>query len=156
MKATTSHVITKSLFAAAFLLLGFAVAQLVPVKTAGNPPSCVAQTVITDEKAKTVSVMIDEGDGTIKIVRDLAWHDNDTAYDALKQASEKAGAALGVKDYGGELGVFIESIDGKKGSKDAWWQYWVNNVYGEKGASTALIKPGDVMEWKLTKGQFAP
>ena len=100
--------------------------------------------------------MIDEGNGTINVVRDLPFQENATVYDALKLASEKGGFALGVKDYGGTLGVFVESIDGKKGGKDAWWQYWVNNAYGDIGASTATVRAGDVIEWKLTKGQLAP
>ncbi|MFA6429993.1 MAG: DUF4430 domain-containing protein [Patescibacteria group bacterium] len=103
-----------------------------------------------------VSVMVDEGDGTIKIVRDIAWRENQTVFDVLKEATEKGNMKLGFKDYGGDMGVFIESIDEKKGSMDAWWQYWINNTYGEKGASTAIVKPGDVMVWKLVKGQFTP
>jgi len=153
MKCSVSNVCVKTLFAVGLLLLGFALAQFVPPLTrAPAPPPPAAESVSV---AKTVSVMIDEGNGIVKVVRDLPWQDNATVYDALKLASEKGGFALGVKDYGGTLGVFVESIDGKKGGKDSWWQYWVNNAYGDKGASTATIHAGDVIEWKLTKGQLA-
>jgi hypothetical protein len=77
-----------------------------------------------------------------------------TVYQALQSAGEKGNFKLSVKDYGGELGVFVEAIDGQKGKSDAWWQYWVNNAYGEIGASNAKINPGDAIEWKLVKGQI--
>lgn len=116
---------------------------------------CGVQPVITELKVpRPVSLMIDRGDGVIKVQTNLAWYDGMTVFDALKTASEKQDVKLEYKDYGGDLGMFIVSIDGKKGSGDAWWQYWVNNKYGEIGASNAKLAAGDAVMWKLVKGQM--
>jgi len=71
------------------------------------------------------------------------------------ELSEPDKAAL--KDaFGGELGIFIESINGvpEGVAKDKWWQFWVNNQYSNVGASAYTVNPGDIIEWKFTKGQL--
>ncbi len=101
-----------------------------------------------------VSLMLDFGNGTIKTFTDLDFTENQSAFDLLKQITEKNNIGLLYKDYGGDLGIFIESIGQVKNNNNSWWQYWVNNKYAEKGAGNYLVQPGDVIEFKFIKGQI--
>ena len=55
------------------------------------------------------------------------------------------------KEYPG-MGRFIESINGRKGADGLYWILYINNTSSDVGASAALVRPGDVIEWKFTKG----
>ena len=59
-------------------------------------------------------------------------------------------------DYGGDLGVFIESINsvGNDTEGNKWWQYWVNDKHAEIGVSSYLVQPEDVVEFKFIESQF--
>ncbi len=61
---------------------------------------------------------------------------------------------INYKDYGGDLGLFIEKIDGVGGDDSGrWWQYWVNNIYSLVGVSAYDVKKGDVIMFKYTSQQ---
>lgn len=107
----------------------------------------------SETSTATVTLMIDFEDGNLQTFQNIAWHEGETVYDVLKIASER-GLFVTTKDYGGDMGVFIQAIGGKAGSGERFWQYWVNNVYGSKGASTSIVKPGDNIEWKLIRTQI--
>src|SRR3989344_7287649 len=68
----------------------------------------------------TVSLMVDFGNGTVKTVSDIPWNTGQTVFDVLKKLDTEKKLALSYKDYGGELGAFIEAIDGVKGSSKTW------------------------------------
>lgn len=103
-----------------------------------------------------VSLMLDFGDGTVKTFREIERKEGISVFDLLKSTAEKNKLEFSYKDYGGDLGVFIESINNRKNSSkgDFWWQYWVNNEYGEIGSGKKILKAGDMVEWKLIKGQM--
>lgn len=155
MKPIVRNIISISVLSVAVFFLGFATARLMPGQN--TPQKAVVAPVpspVTDQAAKKISLMIDFGDGKIWTSSEEVWHDGESVYDALKQFSDRLTLDLKVKDYGGDLGVFVEAINGKQDPKNkAWWQYWVNNEYGKIGASSAKLKPGDVVMWKLTVGQ---
>ena len=73
-----------------------------------------------------------------------------TVIDALRVA-EKQGLALQSKDYGGELGIFIEGINGKTNDSknNLYWTLYINGKQSPTGASATLIKPGDTISWKF-------
>lgn len=49
-----------------------------------------------------------------------------------------------------DMGVFVESIDGKKnGTENKYWQYWVNDKLGEVAADKKKVKGNDEIEWKF-------
>lgn len=125
-------------------LLGISVGK--EYQTPDNAP--IAQ----NQPQASASLMIDYGDGRIKTYESLS---GSTVFDVLKQASEKNGVDLKYKNYGGDMGVFVELIDGvgndPAGKK--WWQYWVNNKYSQVGAGSYSIQPGDVIEFKFIEGQ---
>jgi len=148
MKKINFKIVIYTLFWAGVFLAGMSTGILVTQKNSNQP------IVYLESSEKPVSIMVDEGDGVIKVITDINWVKGMTVFDALKIASEKQNFNLEYKDYGDDLGVFIESIDDKKGSDNTWWQYWINNKYGEIGSSSAKINAGDAIMWKLSKGQM--
>lgn len=107
----------------------------------------------TSPKVATVSVMVDAGD-TIHTFTDVPYQDNETVFELLESLASTSAIQLSSKDYGGDLGVFIESIGGVGlGDKNKWWQFWVNNTYSTKGASFYTLREGDVVTFKFTGNQ---
>lgn len=103
--------------------------------------------------ATTVSVMVDAGD-TVKTFTDIPYVEGETVFSLLSSLASTSQITLSSKDYGGDLGVFIESIDGVgAGAKDKWWQFWVNNEYSTVGASSYVLAAGDTVVFKFTKSQ---
>ena len=144
-----SRIVSFGLIALFLVGIGFYVGKnyTAPAET---PAAITEQTPV-----QTVSLMLDYGNGTVKTLNDIPWNASSTVFEVLKKLDEEKKIALTYKDYGGELGVFIEAIDGKKGDTKAntWWQYWVNNRYSTMGVSNNMLKAGDIVEFKLTKEQ---
>lgn len=107
-------------------------------------------------ESKTVSVMLDFGDGNVKTFTGVDLQkEQANVFDVLNTLSIDNKIMLAYKDYGGDLGVFIQSIDSVpgEGTNDKWWQFWVNNVYSTSGVSSYYVNSGDVIEFKFIKGQ---
>jgi hypothetical protein len=138
-----------------FKYVGFAVVIAVVFLlgiSVGRQYSAPSDNQAVQDQVSNASLMIDYGDGKVKTYQDVS---GSTVFNVLKNASEKNNFDLKYKDYGGELGMFIESIDGigKDPSGKKWWQYWVNNKYSQVGVSAYTVSPGDVIELKFTQGQ---
>jgi len=73
-----------------------------------------------------------------------------TIFEALLDLEARELITLDYRDFGGELGIFLEAIDGLGGDSDRWWQYWVNNDYSQIGISQRLAEPGDVVRFEYT------
>jgi hypothetical protein len=126
----------------------------------GAAPAVASIVMIPSHRVTTpasIHVMLDFGDGRVKTVNDVALPANATVFDALKQMSDTQKISLDYKDYGGDLGVFVNAIDAvpAKPTSDKWWQFWVNGAYSDKGISSVHLKPGDVVEFKFIKGQMS-
>ena len=130
-------------------LLGYTSARLLPQSQPAAPP--VQKIAVVAPKPQFVSVIVDAGDDKAIISPEIAWEDKLTAFKALQKLSEQATFDLEYKNYGGDMCVFVTSIDGKLDpSKKKWWQFWVNGKYADKGASSYELKPGDSVYWKLS------
>lgn len=105
---------------------------------------------------ETVSLMFDFGNGEIQTFSDIAIQEKTTVFEMLKKITEENNLEFSYKDYGGELGAFVESINNMANNPkfDRFWQYWINNQYAQVGASQYQLQSGDVVEWKYTKGQI--
>jgi hypothetical protein len=109
----------------------------------------------TEIVKESVSLMLDYGNGTVKVYSGLPFVAGNSVFDLLQALELAQKIKLDYKDYGGDLGVFLNSIDGiGKDAKDQkYWQYWLNNEYSTVGVSTYALRPGDVIEFKFIKGQ---
>ena len=105
---------------------------------------------------RVVSVAIDDGRSRIVAYHDIVLQEGDTVFSVLQRLSNEQKFALDYKDYGGDLGVFVEAINGAANNARAnsWWQYWVNNRYGEVSASKHELQPGDIIAWKRVTNQL--
>ena len=147
MKLPIKIIIIILIFAAGFLL-GWQVA-LAPAD--GQP-------VLTNQNAGEIKtdLAIDFGGGRIQNYNQIAMPEGSSVFDLLKKAAAENNLALDYKDYGGEMGVFINSIDNIKNALagDTFWQFWINGQYSQVGASSYKLKDGDKVEWRYIKGQI--
>jgi len=74
--------------------------------------------------------------------------ENDTAFAVLKRASGENNFSLDWQDYG-ELGVFVKCIAGICGHDNYYWAFYYNEGYALVGASSQLVKEGDLTAWKF-------
>jgi len=102
------------------------------------------------------SLTIAAGDSEPLIFDNITLANEATAFDLLKKITAENNIELGYKDYGGELGVLVESINDVANNLDAneFWQYWVNDEFAQVGASSYILADGDKVEWRYAKSEF--
>lgn len=133
------------IFFAAFILGAWSSYTVIPRQSVLLPGS---------ENNQLASVMLDYGNDIFDIVSLSIPKADSTLFEILKKADEDKKISFGYKDYGGSLGVFIQSINGVEGSGEKYWQYWVNNTYAQVGVSSYRVNPGDIIMFKLAKSQI--
>jgi len=103
---------------------------------------------------RETSIMIDTGEDLLGF-SDVSVQESDTVYSVLERAAKNNDALLiDVIDYG-DIGMFINSINGfASGDDNKYWQYWVNNEYGTVSADKHTLEEGDVILWKFTASRF--
>lgn len=60
------------------------------------------------------------------------------------------GISFQTKDFGGDLGLFIETMSGiKNGDKrEHYWIYYINGAKAQIGISNYILKNNDIITWK--------
>ena len=146
--------ISKIIIVIAVFFTGFIVGQ----QYAEAPEQQGSQSIIgqQEQEQRYVSLMLDFGNVDIKTFSDIAIGDNDSVFEVLQKVVSENNIELNYKDYGGDMGVFIESIGGQQNDFKSgyYWQYWVNGQYAKIGASVQELQSGDVVEWKYAEGQM--
>ena len=71
--------------------------------------------------------------------------------DAMRALASTGDFSYTGKDYPG-LGVFVESINGKKNVGGMYWILYLNGTTTSSGASATVLNDGDTVEWKYEKG----
>ena len=103
-----------------------------------------------------VSLMLDFGNGEVQTYNDVSVDIGSTMFELLQQVTSENDLEFDYKDYGGDLGALVESVNDfssdVKGNR--FWHYWVNNIYADIGASNYILESGDIIEWKYTLNQF--
>lgn len=97
----------------------------------------------TDLKEKTITLDVPNHTYTAKFT------DGSTAYDAMV-AVQKVKAnnfSFHSKNYG-DLGNFVDEINGVKGTPGKYWIYYINNKKATLGVSKYVLKTGDRISWK--------
>jgi len=145
--------ISKIIIVLAIFLAGFYFGSQQALSPADGLANFINQPFSPEVK---VSLMLDFGADELKTFNNLTLPRNSTILDLLKKVSTENNLALKYKDFGGDLGVLIETIGDKTNNtkENIYWQYWVNNQYAQVGAGAYQLKNGDAVEWKYTKSQF--
>jgi hypothetical protein len=95
-----------------------------------------------------VSLRINNGNWIVEFLN--AQTLNNSVYKLLLECSHKHNFSVGYTYWPGYDSVFINSINGtENGDNDMWWQYYVNDVYGEIGCDKKEIFNGDLVEWRF-------
>lgn len=117
------------------------------VNIAASQPSAAGESA-----AKTVSMMLDFGDGTVRTFPNVELSGAQNVFAATKALSESGNGFVFKSQPPGQYGIMIDQIGNRKnGEGGAYWLFWVNNAMAEQSADNTILKPGDVVEWKFIK-----
>lgn len=101
------------------------------------------------ESPLNVSLIITKEDGWTIEYLDVDTFNN-TVFKLLEECSEMLNFSVKHIFWHGYDSVFINSINGTSNGEDGmWWQYYVNDVYGELGCDRKEIFEGDLIEWRF-------
>lgn len=70
-----------------------------------------------------------------------------SALDAMLSEEAAGRLSFSVKEFPG-MGVFMESLQGRKNADGKFWFLYVNGISSELGPSHAVVEPGDRVEWR--------
>jgi hypothetical protein len=75
---------------------------------------------------------------------------NNTVFKLLIECSTVYNFPVTSTYWQGYESVFVNSINGtQNGEGDMWWQYYVNDSYGEIGCDRKEIFDGDLVKWRF-------
>ena len=83
------------------------------------------------------------------VVKTIEIDEGDTAWDSLKTAVDEEN--IEYQDYGGELGIFVQGINGVKPTGNKFWLFKVNGEGAKVGASSYKVQPGDKIEFVISE-----
>ncbi len=114
---------------------------------AGSPPAATS-----DERAPTVRLIIDYGDGVQKTFQRIEWKEKLTVFAAL-QAAAKHPRGIKPEHSGSGDSIFIKAIDDceNEGQGGRNWRYSVNGESGRTSAGIAEVKAGDEIVWRFAR-----
>ena len=102
--------------------------------------------------AQTVRLIIDYGDGSLKLYADIPWQSGQTVLEAMKVAQTRV-TGLDFTDTGGGATAFLAAIDGVRnqggGAGKRNWQYWVNTAYADKSFAIQTLQALDTVTWQF-------
>jgi len=80
---------------------------------------------------------------------------NSNVYDLMNILRDIGIIFFTTKDFGGNLGLFIEQINGiKNGTDNKFWIYYINEKEAKTGISNYTLNNNDVIEWKYEESTF--
>jgi len=115
-----------------------------------------ARRAAAQNTSPTVRLLIDYGDGTIKIITDLPWAKGKTVLDVMNNAQTHA-HGISFTYRGSGASAFLTAIDGVQnqggttGRKN--WQFSVNTAFGDRSFAAFEVQPLDVVFWRFTTEQ---
>jgi hypothetical protein len=85
-----------------------------------------------------------------------AYSEDSSVYDMMKKARHETNFDFTGRDYGGNLGYFVDSISGQEHSAkdEKYWIYYINGQKAKVGISNYIIQPNDIIEWKYENSKI--
>ncbi len=100
---------------------------------------------------RPVSIKIEPGGEATLEINGVQYKDKiidkESVYDFMQNLEAENKISFKYKDYG-EMGKFIEEINGVKNSGEKNWIYYINGKRAETGVSNYKLKPDDKITWK--------
>lgn len=121
------------------------------VNNSSQQSDTATETTSTEQVQSQVEVTIDyageeEKETEVKTVK---FDEGDTAWDALKSAVEIDN--IEYQDYGGDLGIFVQSINDAKPTGNKFWLFKVNGKGADVGISSYKVQDGDKIEFVISE-----
>ena len=136
----------------ALLALGigvvFAWARRTPLVEENPPIEVPSEVRGVAEEAIIADLVLDFGEEKIATYSGIHVEEETVLGILLKAASDQ-GFEVDFTPPSGEMGAFVKSIGGVENTKEKFWQFWVNNEYGQVAMDQQEIKGGDVIEIKF-------
>jgi len=126
---------------------------------AAPPPTALAAPAAASSPSAVpaaIAALVIEGPNGIDRIP-VALADRATAADLLATARTQNQITAVTKDFGGELGIFVEEINGVANdpASETYWFLYINGVKSPVGASSAAVQAGDVVAWRYEKYEQA-
>jgi Domain of unknown function (DUF4430) len=103
--------------------------------------------------AQSVRLVVDYGDGVLKIFDHLAWSKGNTVLDVLN-AAKSSPHGITFNYTGTGASAFLTDIDGVQnqggGSSAKNWQYWVNTTYADRSFGVFDVQAADTVFWRFS------
>lgn len=81
--------------------------------------------------------------------------ENSNVYDLMNILRDVGIVSFTTKEFGGNLGLFVEQINGiKNGTDNKFWIYYINGEEAKTGISNYTLNNNDVIEWKYEESTF--
>jgi hypothetical protein len=110
--------------------------------------SNISPTLPSTQNIAEVS-LVDED--TIIVKDSLAINQTTTAFDLLKNLTEKNNINLQTKQY--DFGTFVQAVGDKESTAKKAWIYFINGQSGQVAADKYVVKEGDIIEWKYVTSE---
>jgi hypothetical protein len=132
----------------AVVLAAIIAARLSQIQARGSKPRDATAPASTDATGKTVSLVIQFGDGRERVFDSVAWHSGMTVDDLMSTTRELPGGityrAEGDRDM--KLLVSIgDAVNERGGGRN--WTYRVNDVPADCSLAVYELQPGDRVLW---------
>jgi hypothetical protein len=147
------------------LLILFAVLIAVFVHTQSKPSlplleaiaTTTTRTATTSATKPTIAprAAVLVADATLKVgstTYPLILHSDETVIEAMRELSAAGDLAFTGRQFPG-LGFFVDSLNGIQNTGGKYWVFYLNGVSSTEGASSVVLKKGDVVEWKFRNKQ---
>ncbi|HBT81540.1 TPA: hypothetical protein DEB04_02350 [Candidatus Giovannonibacteria bacterium] len=115
-------------------------------------PQVTQAPVQSEQTVSQASFEIDFGDGRTEAI-EIEVDGTKNLFQVMKEVLTEQEIEFSYESYSG-LGELITKIgDKKNGEGGNYWQFWINGNYSMVGASSYIVKPADIIEWKFTDEQ---
>ncbi|MFH0890798.1 MAG: DUF4430 domain-containing protein [Candidatus Liptonbacteria bacterium] len=105
--------------------------------------------VLPGAEQKTVSLMIDYGEGSVQTYNKIEIRPGQSVLDMLRDTMATQKLMFESKEYAG-MGTLVTRIHSRaNGENNNYWQYWVNNEKPNVGADTYKLQGGEWIAWKF-------
>lgn len=143
--------ITKNWIAIAAIVIFVLLGAYFLVNNSSRQGESTKETTSTEQVQSQVEITIDYAGEVEKDTeaKSINFEESDTAWDVLQ-------SVVGIdniefQDYGGDLGIFVQGINGVKPSGNKFWLFKVNGKGAEVGISSYKVQDGDRLEFVISE-----
>jgi len=124
--------------------------QNLPEPRQDQPTQEPATTSKTEQIPTIEATLIVQGTSNMSTIAEAS-----NVYDLMMDQQANGHIQFVAKDFGGQLGIFIDSINGvQSGNDEYYWFYYINGQKAKMGISHYTLTNGDIIEWKYEKNTF--